>query len=123
MHPSFTTETFGGPDDSALAKTRVGGCFRDLPLAAAPPRAELCRGRAGCTSTRNSHQGLPRMPEHPAAAAGNGDPATSAHVVITAGPFRFLARLEEEAAPRTCAAFREMLPFASRVIHARWSGE
>ena len=62
------------------------------------------------------------MSEHSSAAADGGT-VSPGHVVITAGPFRFVARLEEQAAPRTCAAFREMLPFESRVIHARWSGE
>lgn len=42
---------------------------------------------------------------------------------ITAGPFAFTARLEEEAAPRTCAAFRKLLSFRNKLIHARWSGE
>jgi hypothetical protein len=44
-------------------------------------------------------------------------------VQITAGDFRFTARLEEEAAPATVAAFRRLLPLESRIIHARWSGE
>jgi hypothetical protein len=42
---------------------------------------------------------------------------------ITAGTFEFKARLETADAPETCAWFREHLPFVSRVIHARWSGE
>jgi uncharacterized protein DUF3830 len=42
---------------------------------------------------------------------------------IVSGDFRFVARLEEEAAPRTVAAFRRLLPLESRIIHARWSGE
>lgn len=42
---------------------------------------------------------------------------------IAAGPYRFMARLETEAAPRTVAAFRKMLPLRTRLIHARWSGE
>jgi hypothetical protein len=42
---------------------------------------------------------------------------------VTAGPFEFSARLEEENAPRTCEFFREMLPFQNRIIHTRWSGE
>jgi hypothetical protein len=45
------------------------------------------------------------------------------HLAITAGRFRFVARLEEEAAPQTCAAFLKLLPFRNRVIHSRWSGE
>ena len=42
---------------------------------------------------------------------------------ITAGGFDFVARLEEEAAPATVAAFRRQLPLESRIIHVRWSGE
>jgi hypothetical protein len=42
---------------------------------------------------------------------------------ITAGPFTFRARLEEESAPRTAAAIRSMLPFRSKLVHCRWSGE
>ena len=41
---------------------------------------------------------------------------------ITAGPHEFLARWEQDA-PRTCAAFRAMLPFRNKIIHVRWSGE
>ncbi|PWR23288.1 DUF3830 family protein [Zavarzinia compransoris] len=42
---------------------------------------------------------------------------------ITAGPYVFDARLEEDLAPKTCAAFRIHLPFVSKVVHVRWSGE
>ena len=42
---------------------------------------------------------------------------------IAVGTMRFVARLEEEAAPQTVAAFRRLLPLQSRVIQARWSGE
>ena len=42
---------------------------------------------------------------------------------ITAGPYSFTARLEEERAPKTCAAFTKLLPFEQKVIHVRWSGE
>jgi len=42
---------------------------------------------------------------------------------ITAGPFKFVGRLEEHAAPKTCAAFRSLLPYRRQIIHARWSGE
>jgi Protein of unknown function (DUF3830) len=42
---------------------------------------------------------------------------------ITAGPFVFTARMEEQDAPLTCAAFRKLLPFRNKIIHARWSGE
>lgn len=44
-------------------------------------------------------------------------------LTVTAGPFIFGAVLEEERAPATCAAFKHMLPFHSRIIHSRWSGE
>ena len=42
---------------------------------------------------------------------------------ITAAGLSFVARLEEEAAPRTVTAFRQLLPLESRIIHVRWSGE
>ena len=42
---------------------------------------------------------------------------------VTVGPLAFTARLEEEAAPRTCAAFARLLPFRNKLIQARWSGE
>ena len=42
---------------------------------------------------------------------------------IAVGPLRFTARWEEDAAPRTCAAFARLLPFRNTLIQARWSGE
>ena len=42
---------------------------------------------------------------------------------IVAGPFTFKARLEEHRAPKTAAAIRAMLPFKSKLVHCRWSGE
>ncbi|OLD11391.1 MAG: cyclophilin-like superfamily protein [Chloroflexi bacterium 13_1_40CM_3_70_6] len=42
---------------------------------------------------------------------------------ISAGPYTFKARLLEQAAPKTCAAIRKLLPLRSRLVHARWSGE
>lgn len=42
---------------------------------------------------------------------------------IKAGPYDFEARMEEQAAPRTCAKFAELLPYRERIIHVRWSGE
>ncbi|HEX9989747.1 MAG TPA: DUF3830 family protein [Chloroflexia bacterium] len=42
---------------------------------------------------------------------------------ITVGPFEYVARMEEEDAPETCAAFSKLLPYRQRIIHCRWSGE
>jgi hypothetical protein len=42
---------------------------------------------------------------------------------ITVGSIHFTARLEEQDAPQTCAAFRRLIPFHSKLIQARWSGE
>jgi hypothetical protein len=42
---------------------------------------------------------------------------------IVVGDARFEARLEEDAAAQTVAAFRRLLPLESKLIHARWSGE
>ena len=44
-------------------------------------------------------------------------------LLITAGPFRFTARLEVAKAPLTCAAFMKLLPFREQLLHVRWSGE
>jgi hypothetical protein len=44
-------------------------------------------------------------------------------VTIEAGPFRFQARFERDAAPQTCRRFARLLPFANKIVHARWSGE
>jgi len=44
-------------------------------------------------------------------------------VQIVIGGYRFNGVFEEDTSPQTCAAFRKMLPFESRVVHVRWSGE
>ncbi|HEY7844127.1 MAG TPA: DUF3830 family protein [Bradyrhizobium sp.] len=44
-------------------------------------------------------------------------------LIIRAGEHTFGARFEEELAPKTCAAFKKAMPFVSKVIHVRWSGE
>ena len=45
------------------------------------------------------------------------------NLIVTAGPYTFGAKLELEAAPKTCAAFLRQLPFISQIVHVRWSGE
>ena len=42
---------------------------------------------------------------------------------IAAGPFTFEGVFESQGAPETCAWFSAQLPFKSKVIHGRWSGE
>jgi len=42
---------------------------------------------------------------------------------ITVGSLRFTARWETQVAPKTCAAFRRLLPLRARLVQARWSGE
>jgi hypothetical protein len=42
---------------------------------------------------------------------------------IKAAQFDFIARFENERAPKTCAKFKTMLPYKERIIHVRWSGE
>jgi Protein of unknown function (DUF3830) len=44
-------------------------------------------------------------------------------IQIQAGTFTFKARFERDRAPQTCQRFAELLPFANKVIHSRWSGE
>jgi len=45
------------------------------------------------------------------------------NVQIDVAGMRFLARLETERAPRSCAKFQSMLPLKTKLIQARWSGE
>ena len=42
---------------------------------------------------------------------------------ITAGSFVFEARFESVSAPKTCEIFKRLLPYESKIIHVRWSGE
>ena len=42
---------------------------------------------------------------------------------ITVAGFQLTARLEGERSPRTVAFFRTMLPYESKLIQARWSGQ
>lgn len=44
-------------------------------------------------------------------------------VVITVAGLRLRARFEHAAAPRTCEAFRTLLPLRAGLLQARWSGE
>jgi hypothetical protein len=44
-------------------------------------------------------------------------------IQIVVGELRFTARFEREKSPETCAAFERLLPFHSKIIQARWSGE
>jgi hypothetical protein len=44
-------------------------------------------------------------------------------IKITAGKYEFLAKLEEKKAPKTCEAFRKMLPYTNKLYHCRWCGE
>jgi hypothetical protein len=43
--------------------------------------------------------------------------------IIVNDQFEFIARLEEEDAPKTCHAFSKLLPFQNKLIQTRWSGE
>jgi len=36
---------------------------------------------------------------------------------------RFTALLETDKSPSSCAAFERVLPFVSKIVHVRWSGE
>jgi hypothetical protein len=45
------------------------------------------------------------------------------NISVTAGPFRFMARLETDLAPKTCRYFASLLPYRQKIIHVRWSGE
>ena len=63
----------------------------------------------------------PRNREDPRHMSADAEVATL--LKITAGPFSFTGALERERAPKTVAAFERILPFHSKIIHVRWSGE
>ena len=42
---------------------------------------------------------------------------------VTIAGIEFDARFEEDAAPKTVAAFRAQMPYTSKVVYVRWSGE
>ena len=44
-------------------------------------------------------------------------------LTITIAGMAFSARLETAKAPKTCAAFLKHMPFVSKIVHVRWSGE
>jgi Protein of unknown function (DUF3830) len=44
-------------------------------------------------------------------------------VRITVGADQFTACWERDVSPNTCTAFKALLPFSQKIIHARWSGE
>jgi hypothetical protein len=46
-----------------------------------------------------------------------------ADIRITAGAIVLHARLERALAPETCRHFESLLPWSTRLIHVRWSGE
>jgi hypothetical protein len=50
-------------------------------------------------------------------------PSAGTAVEILIGEERFIARWEDQLSPKTCAAFKALLPYTQRIIHARWSGE
>ena len=45
------------------------------------------------------------------------------HLRISAASFDFIAKIEEQLAPNTCAEFLKLLPYNKKLIHVRWSGE
>lgn len=45
------------------------------------------------------------------------------HIKITAGKYVFLARLEDEKSPKTCAWFLDLLPYRAHICQGRWSGK
>jgi hypothetical protein len=42
---------------------------------------------------------------------------------IKIGEIEFEAIFEDKKSPETCAAFRSRMPFESKIVHVRWSGE
>lgn len=51
------------------------------------------------------------------------DTLAAERIEVEVGEFRFIGRLENQFAPRTCASFKSLLPLSASVLHCRWSGE
>lgn len=49
--------------------------------------------------------------------------STEELVEVQVRDYRFVARLELGAAPRTCKFFKDILPLSGTALHCRWSGE
>jgi hypothetical protein len=49
--------------------------------------------------------------------------AAMSKLKVIAGPYTFEGQLETGLAPKTCESFVARLPFVSKVVHVRWSGE
>jgi len=43
--------------------------------------------------------------------------------ITVAKDLKFIAEFQEKHAPKTCAAFRKLLPYRQKLVHCRWSGE
>lgn len=46
----------------------------------------------------------------------------SERVLISAGDYRFVGEFHPNA-PKTAAAFKQLMPYEQQIIHVRWSGE
>ncbi len=44
-------------------------------------------------------------------------------MIVEIDGHKFETRLEDNHSPKTCEAFRKVMPFSSQVVHVRWSGE
>tara|TARA_E500000178_G_C16846550_1_gene673115 strand:- start:98 stop:511 length:414 start_codon:yes stop_codon:yes gene_type:complete len=44
-------------------------------------------------------------------------------LLISIGKYKFEADFEDNKAPVTCSKFRKLMPYSTKVIHVRWSGE
>ncbi|MGB0907021.1 MAG: DUF3830 family protein [Maricaulaceae bacterium] len=44
-------------------------------------------------------------------------------MIITIDGHDFEAVFEDSKSPKTCAAFRQAMPFVGNIVHVRWSGE
>ncbi len=44
-------------------------------------------------------------------------------MIIEIDGYKFSAAFEDDKSPQTCESFRKQMPFESKVVHVRWSGE
>src|SRR5713226_1824133 len=110
--------------------------MRSLPAERAPLPRSAMRPSASVSRVPSDTCSLPSRRHSVTATPAAGSPRvvsrTCVEIVgrlvlgmlkIRVGTLTFTARLEEQAAPKTVAVIRKMLPLKSKIVHCRWSGE
>jgi hypothetical protein len=83
-----------------------------------PPESNCINNAAVCDN--NSLNATAALPEP---ITNINEAAPTSDLLFRIATLEFTARLEEAVAPKTCEAFRKLLPLKMNILHCRWSGE